>query len=260
MPQLINYSLDLLNFPRGILVFLPGLVFFLGSTEQYKAMKLELHFSDQKWIYGAFPKFYQFSGHFLNLGWKKALPGTRGALAECPGGLSVRGSRAGGTRRVPGGVLGARLTRRAPGRGSRGSATRDTWPAREHPGSSPGWVLGNTCRTRRASGCGLRVRHSGTGGILGDIRRKSLAGHSGTSGRILSVGVLGTRVALASFRVKYLSLGFTAHSGASGRLAAHSETRVVLRRRFRKGFRRVASGMVFGTPGILRKVLKGGPS
>src|SRR6266542_840926 len=109
MPQLINYSLDLLNFPRGILVFLPGLVFFLGSTEQYKAMKLESHFSDQNWIYGAFPKFYLFSGHFLNLGWKRGAPGDTWRA-----------------RRVPGKSLGAGLsgqrTRRAPGRGARGSA------------------------------------------------------------------------------------------------------------------------------------------
>src|SRR5438105_9041785 len=66
------------------------------------------------------------------------------------------------------------------GHGSLGELPGGALGAREHPGSSPGWVLGNTCRTRRASGCGLRVRHSGTGGILGDIRRKSLAGYSGT--------------------------------------------------------------------------------
>ena len=40
MPQLNKYSLDLLNFPGGILVFLLGLVFFLGSTKQDKAMKI----------------------------------------------------------------------------------------------------------------------------------------------------------------------------------------------------------------------------
>ena len=40
LPQLNNYSLDSLNFPRGILVFLLGLVFFLGSDKQDKAMKI----------------------------------------------------------------------------------------------------------------------------------------------------------------------------------------------------------------------------
>jgi len=40
MPQLNKYSLDSLNFPRGILVFLLGLVFFLGSAKQDKAMKI----------------------------------------------------------------------------------------------------------------------------------------------------------------------------------------------------------------------------
>src|SRR6266508_1090942 len=41
MPQLNKYSLDLLNFPRGILVFSLGFVFFLCSTKQYKAMKID---------------------------------------------------------------------------------------------------------------------------------------------------------------------------------------------------------------------------
>ena len=40
MPQLNKYSLDSLHFPGGILIFLLGLVFFLGSTEQDKAMKI----------------------------------------------------------------------------------------------------------------------------------------------------------------------------------------------------------------------------
>ena len=40
MPQLNKYSLDLLNFPGGILVFLLGLVFFLGINKQYKPMKI----------------------------------------------------------------------------------------------------------------------------------------------------------------------------------------------------------------------------
>ena len=44
MPQLNKYSLDSLNFPRGTLVFLQGLVFFLGSTKQDKAMKIGFTF------------------------------------------------------------------------------------------------------------------------------------------------------------------------------------------------------------------------
>src|SRR6266540_1563771 len=44
MPQLNKYSLDLLDFPGGILVFLLGLVFFLCSTKQYKAMKIGFTF------------------------------------------------------------------------------------------------------------------------------------------------------------------------------------------------------------------------
>ena len=44
MPQLNKYSLDSLNFPRGSLVFLQGLVFFLGSTKQDKAMKIGIIF------------------------------------------------------------------------------------------------------------------------------------------------------------------------------------------------------------------------
>src|SRR5438128_2155384 len=67
-------------------------------------------------------------------------------------------------------------------------------------------------------------------GALGEIPgRGSRFGHSGhvvtraTSGETLPAVVLGTRVALAGFRGKYHSLDFAAHSGASGRLAAHSE-------------------------------------
>src|SRR6266542_6920444 len=48
MPQLNKYSLDLLNFPRRSLVFLLGLVFFLCSTKQYKAMKIDFTFFGAK--------------------------------------------------------------------------------------------------------------------------------------------------------------------------------------------------------------------
>ena len=165
----------------------------------------------------------------------------------------MRGSRAGGTRRVPGGVLGARLTRRAPGRGSRGSATRDTWPAREHPGSSPGWVLGNTCRTRRASGCGLRVRHSGTGGILGDIRRKSLAGYSGTGvafGGCRGGVTRGARDALGCFREACGALGA---SGDTWRIRG-------LPGIITRGLPEGLASLALGARGLLRKTPKKVPA
>ena len=44
MPQLNKYSLDSLDFPGGILVFLLGLVIFLGSAKQDKAMKIGFTF------------------------------------------------------------------------------------------------------------------------------------------------------------------------------------------------------------------------
>src|SRR6266508_2812645 len=123
---------------------------------------------------------------------------------------------------LPGGALGARPLVTRGGLGS----IRGVLPAGY---SGTRVVLAGLPDVVYGLGTRGQVSHSEASGEV------SLAVHSGTSGRILSVGVLGTRVALASFRVKYLSLGFTAHSGASGRLAAHSETRVVLRRRFRKG-------------------------
>ena len=44
MPQLINYSLGSLDFLGGTLVFLLGLVFFLGRTKQDKTMKISFTF------------------------------------------------------------------------------------------------------------------------------------------------------------------------------------------------------------------------
>src|SRR6266540_310908 len=44
LPQLNKYSLDSLNFPRGSLVFLLGLIFFLDSAKQDKAMKIGFTF------------------------------------------------------------------------------------------------------------------------------------------------------------------------------------------------------------------------
>src|SRR5437762_5561781 len=48
LPETNKHSLDSLVFPRGNLVFLPGLVFFLDSTEQYKAMKIGITFFESK--------------------------------------------------------------------------------------------------------------------------------------------------------------------------------------------------------------------
>src|SRR5205809_2176450 len=97
--------------------------------------------------------------YFLKFGGKKTLSGTRGVLTECPGwspGVGALGARP--TRRVPGRGLSARPRGTRGGLGSiRGSSRRE--------------CPRDTRRTRRAPGCGLRVRHSGTGGVLGDIRR-----------------------------------------------------------------------------------------
>src|SRR6266498_1423438 len=48
LPETIKHSLDSLVFPRGNLVFLLGLVFFLGSTKQYKAIKIGITFFGSK--------------------------------------------------------------------------------------------------------------------------------------------------------------------------------------------------------------------
>ena len=58
------HSLGIWNFPRGILVFSLGLVFFLCGTKQYKAMKIDFTFFEQKWIYCAFLKFAKISVYF----------------------------------------------------------------------------------------------------------------------------------------------------------------------------------------------------
>src|SRR5438128_1225802 len=73
--------------------------------------------------------------------------------------------------------------------------------------------------------CGLSGARR-TRKIPGRVYRLGHSGHvstRATSGETLPAGVLGTRVALAGFRVKYHSLDFAVHSGASGRVAAHSE-------------------------------------
>src|SRR5436853_7528627 len=82
MPHLNNYSLDSLDFPRGILVILPGLVFFLGSTEQYKAMKIGITFFGSKmdlldtWCIRGHPEYYHSRGFTVH--W-----GTGGTFRRC---------------------------------------------------------------------------------------------------------------------------------------------------------------------------------
>src|SRR5438105_2013635 len=70
MPQLNKYSLESLNFPRGILVFLLGLVFFLGSTKQEKAMKIGFTFFGAKMDLLCISKVSMHFCVFL-IGWKR---------------------------------------------------------------------------------------------------------------------------------------------------------------------------------------------
>src|SRR6266508_4705326 len=95
LPETNKHSLDSLVFPRGNLVFLPGLVFFLGSTEQYEAMKIGITFFGSKLDLLCMSKVLTIFCVFSKIRWeKKTLPGTRGVLAECPGVVS----RCGGSR------------------------------------------------------------------------------------------------------------------------------------------------------------------
>ncbi len=150
------------------------MVFFLGSTEQYKAMKIGIAFFGSKLDLWCISKvlsiFWTFSKFGLeerrSRGHVACSPSARevsrcgalgpGALGELREGFSGHGPLG----ELPGGALGARPRGTRGGLGSiRGSSQREC-PL-------------DTRRTRRAPGCGLRVRHSGTGGVLGDIRRKS---------------------------------------------------------------------------------------
>src|SRR6266540_5097735 len=111
LPQLNKHSLDTLNFPRGILVFLLGLVFFLGNTEQYKAIKIGITFFGSKLDLLCISKVLTIFCVFSKIWLKRNAPGDTWRARRVRGSLSVWVSR-------------ARSTRRAPGRGSRGSATR----------------------------------------------------------------------------------------------------------------------------------------
>src|SRR5438128_607637 len=169
-------------------------------------------------------------------------------LAECPGW-------------PPGvGALGARPTRRAPGRGSLGSATRDTWRVREHPGNSPGWVLGNTCRDRRLPG---KISLAGLAALSGlpggSITHSALGFFRGKyhSLRIRSLPV--TRGAFAGFRDSITRWASRCTRELPGGLRLrHSGTGGTLRRWVRKGVSRwhvpkEAFGLASGTRVILRR-------
>src|SRR6266540_1797385 len=256
LPQLNKHSLGLLNFLRGILVFLPGLVFFLGSTEQYKAMKIGITFFGSILDLWCISKVLNIFCVFSKFRLERRR--SRGHVACSPsarGSLSVWGSRAGALGERPGGVLGARPTRGAPGRGSRGSATRDTWRAREHPGDSPGrgtrgqvscsedsriwltgWTLGDRWRTRRHPEEVSRREYSGTGVTFGGFR-----------GNYHLWGSRRTRELPGGLRLRYLGHG-SCSEGGSGR-----------------GFQKwhvpkEAFGLGFGASVVLRGVPKGVPA
>src|SRR6266542_6479221 len=109
LPQLNKHSLDSLNFPRGILVFLLGLVFFLGSTEQYKAMKIGITFFGSKMDLLCIFKVLTIFRVFSKIRRKKKR--SRGHVACSPsawGSHSVWGlSGRGALEKYPGGSLGS---------------------------------------------------------------------------------------------------------------------------------------------------------
>src|SRR6266540_2741647 len=124
LPQLNKHSLNTLNFPRGILAFLLGLVFFLGSTEQYKAMKIGITFFGSKLdllciskvltIFCVFSKFRRKEKH------------SRGHVACLPSAL--------------GWSLGVGLSGAAHSERTReGLSAGDTWRIRVHPGLAFGF-------------------------------------------------------------------------------------------------------------------------
>src|SRR6266540_1322301 len=137
LPETNKHSLDSLVFPRGNLVFLPGLLFFLGSTEHYKAMKIGITCFGSKLDLLCISKVLPIFCVFSKIRLKRKAPGDTWRTRRVPGVGALGLAHSESSRE---GVLGARPTRRAPGRGSRGSATRDTWRAREHPGKLPARV------------------------------------------------------------------------------------------------------------------------
>src|SRR5438128_6967626 len=156
---------------------------------------METHFSDQYWIYGVFLKFRIFSAYFLNFGWKGDAPGDTWHARRVPGVVSRCGLSGWRTRRAPGRgsrgtshseiarvglsglghaghVAGSGASGDSPGRGTRGqvSCSEDSriWLT--------GWTLGDRCRVRR---------------LPGQLSLAGLAAHSGASGRVSWQWVLG---------------------------------------------------------------------
>src|SRR6266542_3214357 len=136
LPESFKYSLGSLDFPRGILVFLPGSLFFLGSTEQYKAMKIGITFFGSKLdllcISTVLPIFCVFSKIRL----KRKAPGDTWRTRRVPG---VGGSRAG--------ALGG-LPDEAYGLGTRGQVAY----SQASGGRLTAGILGDRCRVRRLPG------------------------------------------------------------------------------------------------------------
>src|SRR6266508_4726004 len=85
LPETNKYSLDSLVFPRGNLVFLPGLVFFLGSTEQYEAMKIGITFFGSKLDLLCISKVLTIFCVFSKIRWKRKH--SRGHVACSPSAL-----------------------------------------------------------------------------------------------------------------------------------------------------------------------------
>src|SRR6266542_2164969 len=157
LPESFKYSLGSLDFPRGILVFLPGSLFFLGSTEQYKAMKIGITFFGSKLDLLCISKVLPIFCVFSKIRLKRKTPGDTWCTRRVPG---VGGSRAGALGELPGGALGARprgtrgglggIRGKSPSRGTRGQVSRseasraiitrwarDTCPREPLPGDLP---------------------------------------------------------------------------------------------------------------------------
>src|SRR5438105_7812407 len=155
--------------------------------------------------------FYLFSGHFLNLGWKRGAPGDTWRA-----------------RRVPGRSLGAGLSGRghseSSGRGSRGTAHSES--SREgFSGLGPLVTRGGLGSIRGvlpARYSGTRVVLAGLSDVVYGLGTRGQVAFSATSGGSLSRGTRG-QMSHSEASGEVLLAGLATHSGASGRLAAHSE-------------------------------------
>src|SRR6266542_4366583 len=192
LSQLNKHSLDSLYFSQGhISPFTRFSIFFLGSTEQYKAMKIGITFFGSKLDLLCISKVLTIFCVFSKIRWKKKR--SRGHVAGSPSArdsLSVWGSRGSAHSESSreglsglghaGHVAGSGASGDSPGRGTREqvSCSEDSriWLT--------GWTLGDRCRVRR---------------LPGQLSLAGLAAHSGASERVSCKWVLGTRVALAGF-------------------------------------------------------------